>query len=292
MKHAFLIIAHNEFPILKVLLSMLDDERNDIYLHIDRKSKDLSDQVAKIRLNKAKLFIIDPISVYWGDISQVIVEMNLFEHAFKNGPYMYYHLLSGVDLPIKTQDYIHNFFEKNKGKEFVDYWFSNQHIKNLRKRTSKYFIFTQKVKNRNLIIHTYASFCRNIFLLIQKAIFYNRTHKFELCKGSNWVSITNDLCEIIIDNKKKILKALKYTLAPDEIFIQTILWNSRLKPNIYGLTEDEPSIRAIDWERGGPYIWQNSDTDELIASASLFARKFSSQNMDIVETIQDRFSKK
>ena len=34
MKHAFLIIAHNEYPILEVLLSMLDDERNDIYLHI------------------------------------------------------------------------------------------------------------------------------------------------------------------------------------------------------------------------------------------------------------------
>ena len=35
MKHAFLIIAHNEYPVLEVLLSMLDDERNDIYLHID-----------------------------------------------------------------------------------------------------------------------------------------------------------------------------------------------------------------------------------------------------------------
>ena len=34
MKHAFLIIAHNEYPVLEVLLSMLDDERNDIYLHI------------------------------------------------------------------------------------------------------------------------------------------------------------------------------------------------------------------------------------------------------------------
>lgn len=30
MKHAFLIIAHNEYPVLEVLLSMLDDERNDL----------------------------------------------------------------------------------------------------------------------------------------------------------------------------------------------------------------------------------------------------------------------
>ena len=39
MKHAFLIIAHNEYPVLEVLLSMLDDERNDIYLHIDKRAK-------------------------------------------------------------------------------------------------------------------------------------------------------------------------------------------------------------------------------------------------------------
>ena len=38
MKHAFLIIAHNEYPVLEVLLSMLDDERNDIYLHIDKRT--------------------------------------------------------------------------------------------------------------------------------------------------------------------------------------------------------------------------------------------------------------
>ena len=41
MKHAYLIIAHNEYPVLKSLLTMLDDERNDIYLYIDRRSRAL-----------------------------------------------------------------------------------------------------------------------------------------------------------------------------------------------------------------------------------------------------------
>ena len=30
-KHAYLIIAHNEFEILKLLVNALDDARNDIY---------------------------------------------------------------------------------------------------------------------------------------------------------------------------------------------------------------------------------------------------------------------
>lgn len=36
-KHAFLIMAHGQQGILRKLLTMLDDERNDIFLHIDKK---------------------------------------------------------------------------------------------------------------------------------------------------------------------------------------------------------------------------------------------------------------
>ena len=39
-KHAYLIIAHNEFYILERLIKLLDDKRHDIYLHIDLKVKD------------------------------------------------------------------------------------------------------------------------------------------------------------------------------------------------------------------------------------------------------------
>ena len=35
MKHAYLILAHNEFVILERLIQAIDDERNDIYIHFD-----------------------------------------------------------------------------------------------------------------------------------------------------------------------------------------------------------------------------------------------------------------
>lgn len=41
-RHAFLIMAHNHFDFLKILLKRLDDPRNDIYLHVDRKAADFS----------------------------------------------------------------------------------------------------------------------------------------------------------------------------------------------------------------------------------------------------------
>ena len=39
MKHAYLILAHNEFVILERLIQSIDDERNDIYIHFDGKLK-------------------------------------------------------------------------------------------------------------------------------------------------------------------------------------------------------------------------------------------------------------
>lgn len=56
-----------------------------------------------------------------GGISQVVAEMTLFRTAFDNGPYSFYHLLSGTDLPIKSQDYIHKFMDKYPNTEFVGF---------------------------------------------------------------------------------------------------------------------------------------------------------------------------
>ncbi len=38
-KHAYIIIAHSNFMVLEYAFKMIDDERNDIYLLIDKKAK-------------------------------------------------------------------------------------------------------------------------------------------------------------------------------------------------------------------------------------------------------------
>ena len=68
------------------------------------------------RLAKARLFVLEQrLDVRWGDISVVKAELLLLETASMKGPYDYYHLLSGVDLPIKSQDYIHHSSRKIRG---------------------------------------------------------------------------------------------------------------------------------------------------------------------------------
>ena len=142
MKHAYLIIAHNEFEILKRLIQALDDERNDIYIHFDRKLNHYPD----CRTSYAKLtFLEERMDVRWGDISVVDAEFALFDEAYRRGEYSYYHLLSGVDMPLKTQNYIHRFFEKNAGKEFVGYYQGNI-SKEIDRKVCRWHLFPKSFK--------------------------------------------------------------------------------------------------------------------------------------------------
>ena len=51
--------------------------------------------------------------------SQINCELVLLKLATMTVSYCYYHLLSGEDLTIKSQNYIHSFFCKNNSAEFV-----------------------------------------------------------------------------------------------------------------------------------------------------------------------------
>ena len=41
-KHAYLIMAHDNFYILEKLIQLIDYDLNDIYIHIDKKAKNFN----------------------------------------------------------------------------------------------------------------------------------------------------------------------------------------------------------------------------------------------------------
>ena len=64
LKHAYLIIAHTNPGQLRKLIGLLDDVRNDIYVLIDKKSK----QEFKFTglCKKSKLEILPKQAISWG----------------------------------------------------------------------------------------------------------------------------------------------------------------------------------------------------------------------------------
>lgn len=291
MKHAYLIIAHNNFITLKALLTLLDDERNDVFVHIDHRSEELYNKVCALQLERARMYVLGKrLAVYWGNISQVEAEYLLLETALLHGEHSYYHLLSGVDLPIQKQSHIHRFFNANRGKEFVGYWWGGKHTKELQRRTTLYHYFTKHHKRNHSRWHSIATPCANIVLILQKITGFRRKQEMEFCKGPNWCSITEEFCKYLIERKPFVMKRFKHTLCPDEIFLQTILWNSPFKDNIYDATDsNNGNLRLIDWNRGNPYVWQSSDFDELQASGMMFARKFGDNEPQLLQEILNMY---
>lgn len=93
----------------------------------------------------------------------------------------------------------------------------------------------------------------------------------------------------MIDNEKEIEKRYKYTFCSDEIFLQSLIMNSKFRDNIYKFLNEkktEAAMRYIDWERGTPYTFREEDYNLLINSEMLFARKFSEKiDKKIIEKI-------
>ena len=80
-KHAYLIIAHDKFDQLKTLIRMLDDPRNDIYLHIDSKAGVFDSSEFEALPQYAKIYFTERTSVIWGAYSQINSELVLLKAA-------------------------------------------------------------------------------------------------------------------------------------------------------------------------------------------------------------------
>lgn len=275
-KHAYLIIAHNQFEILEKLILLLDDNRNDIYIHIDKKVTKFNNNYFLKLAKKSNIYFIQREDVNWGGYSLVNVEIMLLKSAIQYN-YEYYHLISGVDLPIKTQDEIHNFFIENRGKEFIH--FDSLILSENEYDRIRYYYFVQdKISNRNSF-KKFLRYIERVGIIFQKVAKINRMKNFNirLGKGAQWFSITNDFAKYIVKNEPLIKSIFKYGNCVDEMFVQTILLNSKFKDNLYYKNFDnnyKSIVRYIDWERGNPYIFTKNDYNDLINSEYLFARKF------------------
>lgn len=283
-KHAYLILAHNEFPVLQRLISALDDCRNDIFIHFDKKILSFP----ALKTQNAKLHLLtNRVDVRWGDVSVIEAEYSLFESALEKGKYAYYHLLSGVDMPLRSQNEIHDFFEEHKGKEFIG--FSTGVIQQeIDRKVNRYHLFPRHFRDTGGITSFFKRSMRYVVLHLQYLFGIRRNKAINFKKGTQWVSITHDFVNYVLQQKEQTLKHYSNTFCSDEIFLQTLCWNSKFKENVFDINnEGKGSQRKIGWKDGVLYDWKEDDFDEIMKSDSLFARKFNSKHLDVVKKLYE-----
>ena len=275
MKIAYIIQCHKEPEQINCLFHALDYKDNYLFVHVDAKSN-IKDRI----IRNTNIFILDEcIDVKWGQISQVQATLLLFTVVIKSEIlFDYVWLISGQDFPIKSNEYIHNYLEANKGCNFCTVYFGASGSWLWQKRIAIYY---PQWFISNMV---FPCIIRRLWVLVTGGNKYtfpffrrkNITNR-QIFFGSQWFTITYDcMCFILSTVKKEpeIMKFFKNTRNPDECFFQTILMNS-----CYGDTVRE-NLLYVDFSNGNshPKDLNDSDFQILRDSPKLIARKFDSVN--------------
>ncbi|HFI0135679.1 TPA: beta-1,6-N-acetylglucosaminyltransferase [Streptococcus suis] len=282
MKFAYLVMVHEFNSILETLLALLDDPRNDIFIHVDKKSNNFSYEKIELLVKESQVYYVPQVDVIWGDVSQINAEMALLEYATSQNSYDYYHLLSGSDLPLKSQDEIHEFFKMHEGDEFVDFFSAEFSLVN---RVNYYNLFRKKIGRGNTITTNLLKRISHLLIFFQKIVGIKRNKQVEFQKGANWFSITDSFARYLVEKKEWIEKVFAYTECGDEVFLQTILINSDYFQNVHSLDYDnsvDTIKRLIIFENYKPHVFIEKDLELLLHTSALFARKFDQGVSDVV----------
>lgn len=270
MKHAWLIIAHNEFEVLRLLLESLDDERNDIYVHLDRKVKKLPE----LSTAQSRLTVLHDVDVRWGTVSQLRAEFLLFETALQSGGYAYFHLISGTHLPLKPVREIDDFFEKADGCSLLTGLRKDEPYQETLKMRRLHF-FLKYYAAPHPWVRRLAQYAWRACIALQKVLHITVHVNDMFYKASQWVSLTDEAVSYLVARKKHILRKYRFSFCGDEFFVPSELLASPLKEKIRNCEV----LLKQEMGRAHPGIYALSEWDTLKNSGYLFARKFTSDDL-------------
>lgn len=279
-----MILAHNNWQQLYRLIHILDSENASFYIHIDKKSRGFDINEFKNVCKYSKVSFFSNYKCFWGSYSLVQSELFLISQALADNC-DYYHLLSGADMPIKSKNYIENFFEKNSGKEFIHFDTDLRLMcdKEISRRTKLYhWLQDYRHRYKSRAFNEFFTAIEHCSLGVQLLLGVDRLAKedIKIYYGSQWFSITKQFAKYALEKVDYIEKIFSNTSCSDELVFQTLIMQSKFKNHLYIMERNNSclsNMRLIDWKRGkngSPYTWQAKDINELKQSPCLFARKF------------------
>lgn len=275
-KHAYLVIAHTDKGALARLLEGVDDSRNDVFVHLDSRwaveGGDFSSCV-----EESGISFVRRIHPAWGGSRLIRVELELLRAATSSGRYSYYHLLSGQDYPVKSQDYIHDYFQDDGTTCYLqasDEPVGERAASRFRMRYEQYHLLQDALigKSRNAWKYLEFSFCH-----LQRLVGVRRFKGVQVRSAWQWFSLPDWAARYLAQHAGEIARRWRYTYCCDELFIPTELILAGFESEIDFLTRTRYAV----WEWQGfrdssPKVLTEDDAAALGGADVLFARKFSS----------------
>jgi hypothetical protein len=298
MKLSYIILAHKYPEQLLRLVNSLARNNAFFYIHIDKKA-DISIFRNVLSKSHAKyLEFIKREDSRWGGVGILKAILNgIITMLHNQDKFERLILLSGQDYPIKSVNYIQEYFRKNADKNFIDYfelphkgWINGG--MNRIERSHCYF----RGRLYNYPPYEAPKGLKDKFLYLLFGLYFPKVRIFpkglKPFGGSDWWCITTRAVKYIIkflNERPDFMKFYRYTFSPAEGFFQTILLNSNEEQLLETIVNND--LRYIDWSQGGrhPKILTTDDFDLLEKSDDIFARKFDiSTNNEILNMIDNK----
>ncbi|MDA8157320.1 MAG: hypothetical protein M0Z52_12855 [Actinomycetota bacterium] len=248
MKIAHLIQTNKNPELLRRKINFFSSANNAFFIHVDAKC-DIND-FASIKGDNV-FFIGNRIPVFWGEYSMVKAILLLIRHALTApAGFDYFLMETGSDYPLRSEEYISDFFEKNAGCEFIGAIqlpggeTANPQCGRDPEKISPgcaRFIGNQKLNHlKSLRIPSDRPAIKLAMKAMSWAGLARRSYEkhlklMEPFAGNTHWALTRSACEYIVnffENNKRVCNFFEGTFGPDETIFHTILGNSVFKPRI------------------------------------------------------------
>lgn len=297
MNHGFLILTH--FPPEKILrqVERMAAPNHRFFIHIDKKKAldETDPALQKLRNTPGVEIVTERVNVQWGSFRIVEATLALMRVAAKDHDLSYLHLLSGECLFVKSGRYLDDFFERNRGKEFLQYfpmpqtrhegWGPNRYDKY---HLHEHFNPRSKARKDVLIRHLNSLLRKSQRALKVVGIYRKYPKHYPLVyAGSAWWSLTRECCAYVlkfIDENPGFVRRFRHTQLPDEMFFHTIIMASPFAQNV-----ESNNLRYIVFREGATtyaHAVTMEDADGLREANVIFARKFTDESTSLIQHLQ------
>ena len=308
MKFACLVFAYKDPEQLKRTVIALGDM--DIFIHVDAKSDILP--FKKIVTGNNVRFVEDREFVCWGGYSQVEALKRLMQCLVNNGKqYDRVIVVTALDYPVKQSRALEDYFSSDANKNFITTInITKSNNKDSLAKIQKYWFYDIKITNYNLmrivrkICNLISTFLYMLHLLRKRPTITVGNEVWEVYFGSESCCLTMDCFMYVfnvIHNKPEVERYFKYSFAPIELILATIISNSRYKATIKeidskdysGLASVSPLYYMEYDEAGGTgmKILTEDDFSKIVDSGKPFCRKVLSTASNALEDKIDNMNR-
>jgi len=270
---AYFLLVHRFPEQFKRLFRAIFVPGNQYVVHIDKSSgAALADDLSAFLAPYQGVEILAAQDALWGGYSLVDAELRGMALLLAmDGGWSHYINLSGQDFPLKSQEYIRQFFAANPGKQFIRALDQRKERPDTMNRISHMFTEGGGVVAATGIARSY---------LAGDTPFI----------GTQWKAVTRSFCEYVCHDPRadRFKTFYRDSFIADEAFFQTVIMNS----GDQGMVMND-DLRMIDWVPDGdiklrPRDYDVADIEQLRRSPDLFARKFNAENDPEVMTLLER----